>query len=187
MVSTDEIDWVLDQLGYYIILDGGINLFPDMDNYWKIEDFFYLSPQSDEDIIIENSEADGKTWYFDTKEFKSYIDDYVDELVLESHQAYIFRNFLHNIYMPRYYENKRKREMNEEEEKDEIVLFMEWYENGKTCKPELDFPDHLQFEIRINGDLEYSFMIDNVSYDEAKKLYNNITNTDFDKIIFDII
>lgn len=109
MVSTEEIDWVLDQLGYYIILDGGINLFPNMDNYWKIEDFFYLSPQSDEDIIIENSEADGKTWYFDTKEFESYIDYYVDELILESHQDYIFRKFLYDIYMPKYYENEKKK------------------------------------------------------------------------------
>lgn len=109
MISTEEIDWVLDQLGYYIILDGGINLFPDMDNYWKIEEFFYLSPQTNADIIVENSEADGKTWYFDTKEFESYIDDYVDELILESHQDYIFRKFLRDIYMPKYYENKEKR------------------------------------------------------------------------------
>lgn len=74
-----------------------------------------------------------------------------------------------------------------EKEKEQIVLHLDWYENGKTCKPELDFPDHLQFEIRIDGELEHSFMIDNVSYDEAVKIYNNITNTNFDKILFDII
>lgn len=100
MVSTEEIDWVLNQLGYYIILDGGKNLFPDMDNYWKIEEFFYLSPQSNADIIVENSEADGNTWYFNTKKFELYVDDYIDELILESRQDYIFRKFLYTIYMP---------------------------------------------------------------------------------------
>lgn len=190
MVNSDEIDWILDQLGYYIILDGGKNLFPSMENYYKINDFFYPSRQSDKDIIIEKSEADGKTWYFDTEEFQLYIDDYIEELIIESHQDYIFRRFLYDIHMPKYYENKRQKELEIKrlsEENEKAILYMEWYENGKTCKPELDFPNHLQFEIRVGGDLEYSFMIDNVSYDEAKKMYKNITNTNFDKIIFDKI
>lgn len=108
MVSTEEMDWILDQLGYYIILDGGKTFCPDMDNYWKVYTFLYKERQNDNDIVIENSEADGKTYFFNVEEFKLYEDDFIDELVIEPHQAYTYRMFLHSIYMPKYWENKIK-------------------------------------------------------------------------------
>lgn len=67
------------------------------------------------------------------------------------------------------------------------ILYMDWYENGVSCEADLDFPSHLQMEIRIDGDLEYAWCIDHISYEEAYELYDKTVNVDdcgFDDVIF---
>lgn len=97
MVSTEEIDIILAKLGYYIILDGGINIYPNMDNYDRIKNFIYLTRQNNNDIIIECSESDSKTYYFNQEEFNLWKEDLINELVIESFQDYINRQFLYGI------------------------------------------------------------------------------------------
>ena len=62
---------------------------------------------------------------------------------------------------------------------------MDWYDGSKAT--ENDFGDHIQMEIRINGVLDYSWCIDDMSYEESYNLYEKMSNSwsdDFDKIIF---
>lgn len=108
MCSSEEMDWIIEQLGYYVYLEGFF--YPDMDSYYRLmDDYLYRGkPIYDNDICIEQSEADGETYSFDVGNFKSDVDILIDEMIIESHEIYNARKHLWNIYMPKYFENKKK-------------------------------------------------------------------------------
>lgn len=54
-------------------------------------------------------------------------------------------------------------------------IYIDWYEAGKTCVPELDYPDHVCVQFCEDGEVVYQFYIDDMSYDDAEKLYENMS------------
>ena len=178
MPSSEEIDYCVEQLGYYVYLEGFCN--PDMRPYHWLEDYFWTYPQNNS-IVIKESESDGKTYYFDIDDFLSDANYLIDEGIVETFEVYNARQHLWNVYMPKYFEYKKEKE----ESREKTILYIWWYENGVQCEPELDFPDNVQFEICVDGELKYEWCIDDVSYDEALSLYQRMsTNHSFDDVIF---
>lgn len=66
-------------------------------------------------------------------------------------------------------------------------IYIDWYECGKTCLPELDYPDHIHFQICEDGETVYEFYIDNISYDDAESLYGNLKTDDNYDVFFDTV
>lgn len=180
MPSSEEIDYCVEQMGYYVYLEGFYH--PDMRPYHWLGEYFWTYPQGDDDIVIVHSEADYITYWFDVDSFLSDTDYLIDEGIIETMEMYEFRQHLWRIYMPKYFEYKAQKEA---EDWPKTILYIWWYENGVTCDSDVDFPDHVQFEIRVDGDLEYYWNIDNVSYEEAKSLYMRMCDIhSFDDVIF---
>lgn len=111
MCSSEEIDWIIEQLGYYVYLEGFY--YPEMDSYYRLaDDFLYKGkPIYDNDICIEQSEADGETYSFDVSSFKSSVDILIDEMIIETVEMYNLRQHLWRIYMPKYRKQKESDKM----------------------------------------------------------------------------
>ena len=181
MPSIEEIDYCIEQMGYYVYLEGFSN--PDIKPYHILEYYFWRHPQGDNDIVVVNSDNDGYTYYFDVDSFLKDTENLIwEEGILETFEMFEARQHLWRTQMPKYFEYKSKQEA---EIHPKTILYIWWYENGVTCDSDVDFPDHVQFEIRVDGELEYSWNIDDVSYEEAKSWYMRMCDIhSFDDVIF---
>ena len=143
MVSIDEIDWALEELGYCVAYQEDMDRLEQI--YEDLQDYWYTSP-SDIHCLGIVSESDGNQYWFDVDTFISMAKYYVEENKIELLEKRVLvkdllRKYIrtseevidHNI---EYYEIKCPREfLNKEEiinnDDDYIFLDNDLYLNKK--------------------------------------------------------
>lgn len=75
MVSSDEVDWVLENCGFMMKTQDSVEELSE--NYFKMQDYWCREPLNDDCIDIR-SECDDKVWYFDMNRFLVDVDDLLE-------------------------------------------------------------------------------------------------------------